>query len=239
METPALSHSVRRLAIPLLLSVFLAPCLLASRASALATYHYTGNDFSTQSYDSSSTGGTNTIRTRVTGSFTVATPLPADLPYSNIGSSVLSLSFSDGLSIIDDISHTSVLAFNVRTDANGGIIEWAVILDVLPDDETGAHVYIDTMNAAHVYPIIRNWPPQAVDLVAGQSYTGALWDNPGTWTMTLAPEPSTALLLAAGLMTLGMQRRRNSDSRGDPSVRRRSRGNAPPRPVTATPSPSW
>jgi hypothetical protein len=107
------------------LLVFLLAQLLALPAVATVTYSYTGDPMAAfwhTGYDS---------RMRVTGWFTVATALPANLSFANIAPQVLAYRFADGVNVIASTdSHAVIHGFRVGTDAAGNIKPTATSIDV-------------------------------------------------------------------------------------------------------------
>jgi hypothetical protein len=103
--------------------------LSASQARADTIYTYTGNDF-TAIEDPTASAVTYTTSMSITGSLTVAGPLGANLPLTNITTQVLSFSFSDGVNTLTNLNtdfggETSIW---VGTDAYGNIDQWYVAL---------------------------------------------------------------------------------------------------------------
>jgi len=116
----ALEASVRKLeAIFLLVSALV---LGAPQAKADAIYSYVGNDFT-----SFSTPSTFTTSDSVSGSFSLASPLAANLNDFTI-SNVLSFSFSDGPHTFTESTANLAAAIfkGVSTDASGNIINWQI-----------------------------------------------------------------------------------------------------------------
>ena len=99
--------------------------LLSAPALAATTYTYSGANFTSFS-------GAYSASSRVTGSFTLAAPLAASLPNTDIRSLILSYSFSDGVQTRNEtnseICAVSIYGFRVSTDASGNIATWAITL---------------------------------------------------------------------------------------------------------------
>ena len=176
----------------------LVTVLFAGQASAIATYTYTGNNF-TDIVDSDPPAGTYTTAMSVTGSFTVAAVLAPNLANQDITLSILSFSFSDGRQTFTDTTALPEKLFLVSTDAVGSITDWLIVLrtsTVFPFDEVTTHtVAVGVADTGFISVSI---------VLPGDS--GGNSNDPGTWT--LVPEPSTVLLLVSGLAALAVRRRR-------------------------------
>ena len=118
----ALEASVRKLeAIFLLVSALV---LGAPQAKADAIYSYVGNHFTI--IENSTPSGTFTTSDSVSGSFSLASPLAANLNDFTI-SNVLSFSFSDGHhTFTESTADLRAAIFDVSTDASGNIINWQI-----------------------------------------------------------------------------------------------------------------
>ncbi|MDJ0847579.1 MAG: PEP-CTERM sorting domain-containing protein [Myxococcota bacterium] len=184
--------------------------IYAPQAGAVATYAYTG-DFFDEFQDSDPPEGSYTSSMRVTGSFSLATELPADLPWTDIGRSVIDFSFADGRSVLTD-ANTLESGFFVSTDAMGRILNWAVYLD-----ETGTDPDVaGEINRAMSTVWDGVWDPSdsggiAICVAPGSTFCDLQGDRgesdtPGTWT--LIPEPSAAALLGFGLLATAVVRRK-------------------------------
>jgi hypothetical protein len=177
---------MRILCLAILASLFLPAPLMAD-----TVYTYTGNDFT---YIIAGTAFTTSDF--VSGSFTVASPLAGNQPIQALTSSVLSFSFTDGLSTIDNPQTLwSVPIFDVATDASGNITGWDI--DLMSSNNGDFQSEILTRNLGGVGDLGRT------------AYNADLADNlyaPGTWTQSTpagaAPEPGSLLLLATGLIGL-------------------------------------
>ena len=180
-----------------LLTVTLLLCalMLASPANILAdTYTYTGSPLGADlpnAFDPSFTS--------VTGFFTIGAALPANLPQTDITALVTNFSFSDGADTFStaDLPLASE-AFIVSTGPTGALNNWEVLLG----DSSGALI-----NSCRVVPQVPwgdCWPGTGYggtgDEVFHPGYVGLVVPGSGTWT---TPEPSSLLLLGAGLLGLG------------------------------------
>jgi|SRR6185437_15835460 len=170
---------------------FLASLLLPAPLMADTIYSYAGNDFTTIIR-----GTAFTTSDFISGSFTVASPLAGNLPIQALTSSVLSFSFSDGISTIDSTQTLwSVPLFDVATDAGGNITGWDI--DLMNSKDGNFLSEILTRNFGGAGDL--GGTASAVDLAENRS-------APGTWTQSTdaapTPEPRSLLLLATGLIGL-------------------------------------
>jgi hypothetical protein len=97
------------------LSVAAALCVFSLAAHADTVYNYVGPDF--QYFD-----GAYTATDNVTGSFTVANPIPPD--YSGLVYTS-AFSFNDGVQTISN-ANGHFINFNITTDANGNITYYMI-----------------------------------------------------------------------------------------------------------------
>jgi hypothetical protein len=182
-----------------LLALVAALLLPAPLMADTYTYTYIGNDFI-------SATGSFTTSDAISGSFTVASPLAGNLPFQAITPSVLSFSFSDDVTSIDNTQpQWSTPLFEVETDGSGSITRWFIVLE-------------NSSGGAFLSEIVTgNFPASPEDFGADGSTFANQASNvltPGTWTQSTsaspAPEPGTLLLLATGLIALaGSLRRRH------------------------------
>lgn len=113
---------------------FVALLLSVAGAHAATTYSYTGAPITNVvPYTSPCTNGANcqnyTAGTHITGSFTVATPLAANLTSQEIGSTITAYSFTDGISTYTNTDANSrKFRFQVTTNSSGQITASDVVL---------------------------------------------------------------------------------------------------------------
>lgn len=167
-------------------------------AKADTVYTYTGNPFT-------SFGGVEHCppECSISGSFTVAAPL-LNLTLAASGGNVtpLSWSFTDGNATLTQANtDPGLFHFNLQTDGSGAITAWSVFLASSGGDTIGLGTdsgLIDLSNYEANSPF---------GLGAAQNS-----NDQGTWTMssttTAAPEPSSVVLLLAGLLGLALVARR-------------------------------
>ena len=162
--------------------------LSAVGTRADTTYTYTGNPMTEGTNPDVCGGGPCTI----TGSFTVATALGDNVPFSYTPITPESFSFTDGIQTI--ATGSFVLYFDVGTDATGDIDAW----DIQVYGLSGGTVSILTDGAG-----------------LDESYTNGLIaynTSPGTWDPDTTPtpdtiptpEPSSLPLLSIGLFAVAL-----------------------------------
>jgi hypothetical protein len=97
----------------------------AARANTI--YTYTGNNYTTI-IDNTPPSGTYTTSMSVSGSFTLANPLPAFFPLTDITADVLNFSFFDGRNTItpSQITASGSVVFEIGTNPFGEIGGWHV-----------------------------------------------------------------------------------------------------------------
>jgi len=156
--------------------------LSAVGARADTTYSYTGNPMTDGTSPDVCNGGPCTI----TGSFTVATPLGDNVPFSYSNITPESFSFTDGNQTI--ATGSSVLYFDFGTDASGDIDAW--VIQVYGLNAGTSFILTDNVGLDESY-------------INGST---AFNSNPGTWdpetTPTRTPEPSGLFLLSSGLLAV-------------------------------------
>jgi hypothetical protein len=205
--------------------------LLGTPQAHATTYTYTGNDFPQSGItDNTPPDGTYTTSMSVTGSFTVANPLP------NFFSGFItptSFSFSDGRNTITN-SNAGIIGtfFDVFTNGSGAIINWNISV-TMPDTNfvtgLGPTNRIQTQNTSTfvTMPVPMTIIVQS-DIGSIDDCTAAVLDtttlntrciqdskdsgevdgNPGTWTTgaisAATPLPAALPLFATGLGGLGL-----------------------------------
>ena len=179
--------------IVLFLAVALTGPLLSQPIFADVTYAYTGNPFTSFS-------GPYTASDRVTGTFTLADPLPANRPISDINP--ISFSFSDGVNLMTNsfIPLGTPPFFNfisIGTGPTGAINAWDIDLQFSAAIDGRIH----TSNAADLGHRVGTSPEGSGD--------GSNSGSPGTWTVVggVPDTGSTLSLMTLSLMGLGVAAR--------------------------------
>jgi hypothetical protein len=182
------------------LLVFLAASFSGPAAKANVTYTYTGNDFTTVVGSLS-----ETTSDFITASFTFASPL---LDVNPDSATPLSWTMSDGVESLSSADYYGSVGFDFETDASGNLLNWyfsawgqgpCVVSGGIC---TNPSFSIDNGNAGLGNDLVAD----SVGYFAFGGSTPAWYaensNDRGTWTQTAgsaAPEPSTFLLLSAGL----------------------------------------
>ena len=175
-------------------AIIFAATLFASAGKADVTYTYTGHLFT------GFTGGAACpTECQIAGSFTVTNPLPVSSSGYLFGSTLpTSFSFTDGAFTFNNTNTTSS-DFGFITDPTGKLIGWNM------------DWFIGTL------AMFTSTGPSAIctagcsvtDIRNGDGSSAFNTNTPGTWSIpggpTGVPEPSTMLLLAAGLAALALR----------------------------------
>ena len=179
------------------LALFCALLVLPFPLLADTVYTYTGNPF-TYIY-----GSTFTSSDFISGSFTLSSPLGANLAIGTV--TPIAFSFSDDVDTITNTTPNTYADIAVGTDAAGDITSWYIYL------------WNRNSNADISSDVSASTQEDAADTGGpARLSTGAVW-VPGTWSVTSTgpapspvPEPSTLSLLATGALGLiGTIRRRS------------------------------
>ena len=158
----------------------------AQGAAASVIYGYTGNPFT-------NVGGAYTTSDFVTIDLVLSAPLPANLSDPN-GTAWLplleSFSFSDGVQTLSSQGGSTLLNNLIfSTDADSLPTLWNLRADT---------------NGNAPFILSSHTLGDMADIAQTLNESAFVMGSPGPWTLT--PEPSTALLLAAGLTALAVRR---------------------------------
>jgi len=178
---------------------------LSSSASATTIYNYAGLNFTIITPDQNPPAGTYTTSMSVSGNFEIAVPLGANFASSDISASVLSYSFTDGRSVLTDLN-SSISLFTVATDASGTITSWQVQVDSPLATAVGQIQRTigtqTTSDAGNVSQCLTASGGSCLSYGADNAIVNV--PGGGSWTI---PEPTTASLMALGLVGLALRRR--------------------------------
>jgi hypothetical protein len=207
---PAREQSFRRLGI--VVSVLSAIC--SSPASAATIYTYTGHLFTFVS-DSPVIPGSYDTAMSVTGSFTVASPLPASLSLQDISADLLDFSFSDGRNTLTQVNAQSTFFF-VSADASGAITGWNIEI-VSPAALTlGINDEIDTLfippgnfnstgDSAAIFDCTQLGMANTKCVASDGEDDAGTGGVAGTWSAAaVTPLPGALPLFATGLGAMGL-----------------------------------
>ena len=187
--------------------LLLIALLLAGGSLQAATYTYTGTLFTNITNVTPPTG-TYTDAMSVTGQFSVAAPLAANLGMgTDITGQVTSFSFFDGRNTITEVNAPLAnfdYTFLVTTDGAGNIsgsnITVSRPLTPLGVGGQAWTIFVGTGGSTGTIEEVLVTGPNGFDI--GESIT------PGTWT--LIPIPATVWLFGSALGLLGWVRRRTA-----------------------------
>ncbi len=208
MTEPARNHTAALQVGRLLLVGAMLAIGLAQSARADTTYTYSGNNFTT--FAEACGFGTCVAAggDRLTGFFTLPSPLGADLGPTTI--SPTTFSFTDGVTTFDNNNFSPGFVFGrfqVETNDSGDI---ATVWDI---EATQSFTGFGFSTVAGLVPLSLDGDTFAFEFGCNPTFFQCFSfniDNPGFWTVTTTasgpppttPEPTTFLLLSTGLLGL-------------------------------------
>jgi hypothetical protein len=135
----------------------------------------------------------------ITGSFTLSSPLAANLSSATV--TPLAISFSDGVQEYVSPPSAPPETFAISTDSSGKIIAWDILMLtpgplLLTTNGLGFGACDATAQGLQVTFFACG--TDGFDATNAALVSGA----PGTWSVAQTPEPSSLLLLASGLLGL-------------------------------------
>jgi len=208
MKTLTRKHFSSRLRVSRVVLLPIAVALFAMypapAAKAATLYTYTGNNYT-------ACGGTYCNGGPYSLSVSFLTTLDGNalvnLPFTDITTTITAFKFSDGsgLSFNNTNSVPGQLEIQISTNTSGNIVTWFVGADTLPADTQMQTNWNSPFGFIPGADFSETTPNFAGDY-------GFIFNDPGTWVMQVTtPEPSTVVLLATGLLVLGMFRARWPD----------------------------
>lgn len=175
---------------PLLPGLVMGLCLFAASARADTIYTYTGNPFTVFSGLDACPPVCN-----ISGSFTLASPLAANLPFEAI--TPTAFSFTDGsVTVTEGASEGG--RFEVATDSGGNISFWEIALGSGQPFGPGVCTSLDTVRDPIGSP-----QDNSINVVCSTDApigTALVNSNPGSWSSSTVPEPGTLILVGIGLL---------------------------------------
>jgi hypothetical protein len=196
-----------------LLACAVVELAVASNALA-ATYEYAGLSFSLIIDQPVPAGATYSTANSVTGTVTIAgAPLAPNTPLTDVTANFVTWTLSDGVNTHTESNSTLVGPVLVATDGAGNISEWSIGTQVgallSPGDQleqitTAAIAASVNVDRGLLRECVTSPSPGVCS--SWSTDIGQINNNPGIWT--LIPEPSTALLLASGLVGVAGARTR-------------------------------
>ena len=189
--TSYLKYGISIFAIVLALTVF------ASASKADTMYTYTGNLLT----GLTGTGGCHCDGTQITGTLILANPLPPGFTGYLFGANLpVSFTFTEGGYVFTN-SNTTASDFGFITDGLGQIVAWNV------DMFSGGWALYTGTGHSNVCSDPRC---SVTDIRNGNGTSAFNTNNPGKWVDppidgVPVPEPSTIVLLAAGLIALTLR----------------------------------
>jgi hypothetical protein len=168
--------------------------VINGNSARAAVYDYTGNDFN------SFFGSTYTSSDSVTASFSFSSVLPDNLSNANLSPETFSI--SDGVQTITNSSTGAHVAFfELSTNSSGAIVGWNI---VIYDETSTAYHEIDLAGIDRGLMQTCGAGSTTTSCINASNVTdGSQTNDPGIWTVTGVPEPSTWAMMILGFMGVG------------------------------------
>jgi hypothetical protein len=191
-EAPRNEYALRAVEIAVACSLLVVALCPGARADTV--YTYTGNPF-----DQFSAGAACPPLCSISVSFTLAEPLPDNLPFLTLVSP-LSFSFTDGSTTITQ-ANQSFMAFGLGTDSQGNIGAWEVEVSSGSSPANFLELSTSSFKGDSDDSTCKGLPC-TIDFAS-------IVDNPGKWTSsTTVPEPSSLLLFGPAFLGIISWRKR-------------------------------
>jgi hypothetical protein len=202
----------RRLCLTAAIANVLGILISIDLAHGVTTYTYTGNIYRSGTrfgFDNQQPpdGGYVIETMSVSGSFTLASPLAADFPFTNVTPNVLNFSFFDGRNEVTNLNAVNP-SFEVGTNSTGNINFWHIIVhtnDVLTFRGQQEWRIPTVFDRADIIECVF----AGINCTATNSDFAFNERSAGTWSVTsdgtpVVPLPGALPLFATGLGVLGL-----------------------------------
>ena len=190
-----------------LVAGFALVAFFSTSASAATFYSYVGKEFTTVTDSTPPLGATFSTGDFVAVSLEFASPLSPNLVDSDVTALLLSFTAQAGTLELTDANAVLVEDLTVTTDGAGEIVGWVFNTFQPPPYVVGQEYgQILTSSGTQDLALLRNCQTLFDSSCISSDDRGNVLFDPGTWS--LVPEPSTALLLATGLVGLAAQGRK-------------------------------
>jgi hypothetical protein len=208
---------------------YLLIAIVATSGWASTTYTFSANNYSTiGNFASCSTGpcASYTTSMKISGSFTLASPLPPNFSGGDITSRVIAYSFTDGVNTITNSDPSArVFQFGVTTDASGNINVASILVEKWQSGSS-PHTVGDrfaqiNLNGPTIIEALNNLPCIAVGggtasgvsdlclLTPLDSSSSSAFATLGSWSvgpngLPTTPVPPSFILALIGLVSIGL-----------------------------------